>query len=536
MAGSSLVRRASSATLVGSLIASLVLVTVLAWQAVEANRSHQAVAERLLRDYAQLAADEMVRRGSAEVGFRGYYPLLTVLRQEVATNGGGLPERALLAERNPRIARALGLARSFFVSGKGEVELEGGARSRAEGEREEAVRAEILGLEPAAVEAPFSVHHGPAGTIIYAPLGEGDRRVGFVVDSSALRAWFQAAYERGPMLPPSLIAEDGKDLLVVWISDAENSEIFRAGDAVLDPVLSVHQPFGETYSGIFSDLTVHVSLDPPAASRLVIGGLPRSRLPILILLLLVTAGLLTLAILQLRRARALERLRTDFVSEVSHELRTPLTQIRMFAETLLLGRVRNPEEGRRSLEIIDAEARRLSHLVENILQFSRGERGRIELVPQVRDLAPLVGEVIRDFAPVAAERSVRFRPEALEGVARAAVDDEAMRRILLNLFDNAVKYGPEGQEVRVGLERADDRLRLWVDDEGPGIPRADRARIWQSFERLDRDRRSAVAGTGIGLAVVRRLVELQGGAIEVEVGSRGGARFVVDLPAVAEAE
>src|SRR5256885_11553687 len=113
---------------------------------------------------------------------------------------------------------------------------------------------------------------------------------------------------------------------------------------------------------------------PDMAPKLVIGGMPRSNVPMLLSLLALTAGLVVAALLQLRREYELSQLRADFVSGVSHELRTPLAQIRMFSETLLLGRVRSDEERERSLGIIDQEARRLTHLVENLLHFSRSER------------------------------------------------------------------------------------------------------------------------------------------------------------------
>jgi signal transduction histidine kinase len=279
---------------------------------------------------------------------------------------------------------------------------------------------------------------------------------------------------------------------------------------------------------------VRVAIDPAAAPKLVIGGLPRSRLPLLLGMLGLATGLVTTAIFQLRRARKLSRLRSDFVSQVSHELRTPLTQIRMFAETLRLGRVRSEAEGERSLEIIDREARRLGHLVENILQFSRGERGTLELVRSVQPLAPLVTEVVEELVPMIEARGSRLRvdsddPDDLE----ADVDAGAFRQILLNLLDNAVKYGPEGQEIRLTIRRLRDdpaRARLEIEDQGPGIPRRDRERIWRSFRRLERDRQRAVAGTGIGLAVVRELVERHGGRTWVEEGTRGGALFVVELP------
>src|SRR5439155_6161105 len=180
------------------------------------------------------------------------------------------------------------------------------------------------------------------------------------------------------------------------------------------------------------------------ADKLVIGGLPRSQLPFVLGVLLLTAGLIVTALVQLRREYDLARLRTDFVSGVSHELRTPLAQIRMFGETLLLGRVRSETERRRSLEIIDQEARRLTHLVENLLHFSRSERQTHRVAPAPTWMAPLVRSVVEAFAPLATPRRARLRTDLAEGVV-AAVDAEAFRQMLLNLLDNAVKYGPEDQ-------------------------------------------------------------------------------------------
>ena len=156
--------------------------------------------------------------------------------------------------------------------------------------------------------------------------------------------------------------------------------------------------------------------------------------------------------MQLRRESELARLRSDFIASVSHELRTPLAQVRMFAETLLLGRVRSEEERLRSLQIVDQEARRLTHLVENILQFSRAEREAIRLAPVPSELASQVREAVEAFAPVARSRHVVVQT-ALENDVVCVVDPAALRQILLNLLDNAVKYGPLGQTVTITLRR-----------------------------------------------------------------------------------
>ncbi|HZI22938.1 MAG TPA: HAMP domain-containing sensor histidine kinase, partial [Gemmatimonadales bacterium] len=213
-----------------------------------------------------------------------------------------------------------------------------------------------------------------------------------------------------------------------------------------------------------------------------------------------------------------------------HELRTPLAQIRMFSETLLLGRVRSELERVRSLEIVDQEARRLTHLVENLLHFSRSERQATRLSPAPAPLAPLVRQAVEAFSPLAAARGMAFRTELTDGLV-ASVDADALRQMLVNLLDNAAKYGPVDQTITVGLVVVDGKARIRVEDEGPGIPAADRQRVWDRFWRLERDRGSAVAGTGIGLSVVRELVALHGGRAWVEDARGGrGACFVLELP------
>src|SRR6185295_9583161 len=146
--------------------------------------------------------------------------------------------------------------------------------------------------------------------------------------------------------------------------------------------------------------------------------------------------LLFTALLQLRKERALARMRSEFVAGVSHELRTPLTQIRMFAETLLLDRVRSDDERRRSLSLIDQETRRLAQLVENVLQFSRGERGTLRITRRSVDVAAIVAGAVEACLPIAAARAVRIETAAA-GTVMAAVDEDAVRQIVLNLLDNA---------------------------------------------------------------------------------------------------
>jgi signal transduction histidine kinase len=275
-------------------------------------------------------------------------------------------------------------------------------------------------------------------------------------------------------------------------------------------------------------LVIRTSIRPDFAERLIVGGLPRSRLPLLAALFALTAGLLVVALVQLRRQQELARLRTDFVAGVSHELRTPLSQIRWFAELLHMGRLRSETERQRSARIIDQEARRLTFLVENVLSFARGGQRVHEVIPERTDLAAEIAAVIEVFSPVADTRGVRLNVEIGEECV-AMADRAALRQILLNLLDNAVKYGPAGQTVTIAVSRGPETTQLRVEDEGPGIPEHEYARVFEPFVRLERASKSSAGGSGIGLAVVRELVGLQGGRVWLERGATGGTRVVVEL-------
>jgi signal transduction histidine kinase len=275
--------------------------------------------------------------------------------------------------------------------------------------------------------------------------------------------------------------------------------------------------------------TLEVTLNPDAVSRLIVGVVPRSQLPLLATLLVITASLVVAAIMLTWRTWSLARLRADFTSSVSHELRTPITQILLFAETIALGRLRTVAECRREARVITEEGRRLLDLIENVLHFARSERYELPINRQLTNLTALVREVVDGFAPVADSAGVRLRT-TLEPDVGARIDGPAVQRSLRNVLDNAVKYAARGGEAHVWLVLSGSRANIWVDDHGPGVPAADRERIWQAFVRLERDLNQATGGSGIGLAVVRDIVVRHGGNVRVEDAPGGGARFVLEFP------
>jgi signal transduction histidine kinase len=332
-----------------------------------------------------------------------------------------------------------------------------------------------------------------------------------------------AALARRPLLPADVSGGQPNDSLLTIVASTSS------GETVYQSPRNEPSPFtAQAASERVGGMVVRVALRPSALARLRLGPPPRSRLPLLVTLLAAAAALFVIALMQLRREQELIRLRADFVSGVSHELRTPLTQILLFAETLRLGRARSDRERMDAVGIIVEEARRLMQLVDNVLHFARVERG----IPGPRAapiaLQPVVRETAALFAPLADAVGVTVALELDSGI-QAVADASAVRQILLNLLDNALKHGPHGQRIRITLDRAGGHARLTVDDQGRGVAPADRERVWLPFVRVAAST-APVEGSGIGLAVVRELAQSFGGSAQVGDAPGGGARFVVLLP------
>jgi signal transduction histidine kinase len=329
-----------------------------------------------------------------------------------------------------------------------------------------------------------------------------------------------------PLLPNTLTRGLSMDsILAVRVSDRSREVIYETEAAVVDRYAA-----SDSLEARQGGLHFDVAINPAAAGRLIIGGLPRSRLPEVLATTFVAVSLLVLLLFQFRRQEELGRLRDDFVSGVSHELRTPLAQIRLLAELLRMGKVPTEEKKDRSLRIIDQEARRLSFLVDSILSFTRSQPDKLS--PVRTDVSTEIDEIISGFEPLAQAQDVHLTTHLERGIM-ADVDRSALRQVLLNLLDNAVRYGPPGQNVTVTTSSAGDTWTLEVADEGPGIPADESERIFAPYYRMKRDAGGAVGGTGIGLAVVHRLVKEHRGRVHVASANGNGAkgaRFVVALP------
>jgi two-component system phosphate regulon sensor histidine kinase PhoR len=225
----------------------------------------------------------------------------------------------------------------------------------------------------------------------------------------------------------------------------------------------------------------------------------------------------------------LETMRREFVANASHELRTPLAAIRGFAETLLGSRDLSEADRRSYLEVIDRHSRRLSILVDDLLELSKVESGKAQLSLGPVDVAALVRSLVRENRTRFEEKNLSISHE-VEGASVARADPTAIEQILTNLLDNAVKYTEPGGRIHVRIAGDRERVRIDVADTGIGIPEQDLGRIFERFYRVDKARSRALGGTGLGLAIVKHLTQSMGGEISVtsEVGK--GSVFSLSLP------
>jgi PAS domain S-box-containing protein len=239
----------------------------------------------------------------------------------------------------------------------------------------------------------------------------------------------------------------------------------------------------------------------------------------------------------LTEERALERMRQDLVATVSHELRTPLAAIYGSAMTLRREDIDfEPSLQDRLLSVIAEESSRLADIVNDLLLASQLDAGKLDVRIDRCDAAKLVTDVVAAARTHMPDGVTIVVEEADAELPEAAADEGQLRQVIANLVDNAVKYSPDGGEIRIAVETADRYVRLAIADRGLGIPAAERNRIFEKFYRLDPDMTRGIGGTGLGLYICRELVRRVAGRIWVEPNGMRGSVFFVEIPAATRAE
>lgn len=503
----------------------LAVAAVFAVAAYRAERAHRQVARQALANYAQVGATGLAERLQIRLGAYTCVALAGLAVNLEATGAGPVVDPQELAARTPpRPREALALVRSIRRIALDPTAPADSALAAALGDRLQ---------DPSASAADWgAVLRGPARFAYWLGRdanGVPSRAWVFEFEPGRLEAALREIVAVAPVLPRFLLPGDDAPAWLHWRLETADGAVLAAS-ATDGAVLAGDFTAQDAAPATLDRMVARVRIDPEAAPALVAGGVPASTLPWTLALLALAAALLVAAYGQVRREAATARLREDFLASVSHELRTPLANIRLSAETVRLGRARDAAERERALEIAERECERLTHLVDNVLLASRAGRGALTAALRDLDAAALVREVAASFRAFAAARRMQLRCDAADALPVLA-DGHLLRQALSNLLDNAVKYGPAGQEIVLSAARADGHVTLSVEDRGPGVPAGERERVWDRFFRLDRDRGAAVAGSGLGLAVVRDILALHHGTAFVEDRDGGGARFVLRLPA-----
>ncbi len=232
----------------------------------------------------------------------------------------------------------------------------------------------------------------------------------------------------------------------------------------------------------------------------------------------------------IRRRARLSALQTAFVSKVSHDLRTPLTSIRMFVETLQMGRIHDPERYNECLNVLAAETERLSSMIDRLLDWARMEAGRKQYRFASTSVADIVERAVTAFRPQTLSGAVQLSVEVEPELPPIQADAEALAEVVLDLLNNAYKYTDDEKRIALRARRDGRHVVLSVTDNGPGIPRSEHVRIFDRFYRGAESQTRAIEGSGLGLAMARHTVEAHRGTIQLESELGRGSTFSLVLP------
>lgn len=368
----------------------------------------------------------------------------------------------------------------------------------------------------------------PLNRIMMLPILGVDSRVvgvaGWVLDEEYLR---QSVLD-GVIRPsfPRFFPPATRENVIVRVLDQQGRSVFETESGDHDDQELVTRRF----NFVFTDwkLVAANRFAPPSA-------VARNNLWITVLLtggaavVLITG--LGLALRTASRELRLSQLKSDFLANVSHELRTPLASIRVFAEFLRSGRVAEPERIQAYGEFIDAESRRLSGLVDNLLEFARIESGQKNYALHSGDLLTVVEDVMNSFR-VRAEQAgsnVRWEPPG-EPLPAVRIDDDAVAQALMNLLDNALKYSPDGTPIEVAAAVIEHEVVVSVKDHGIGIPGEEQRRVFERFHRVGSSLIHDVKGSGLGLSIVEHVMHAHGGRVTLSSSLGRGSEFRLHFP------
>ena len=341
--------------------------------------------------------------------------------------------------------------------------------------------------------------------------------------------FFQEALAAGIQrtLPQKFPEDYGDAVITVFDHD---ERVFFASQPFEGRPYDVNWPLPFVFKDRYIGMKMRTMTEDQYSRRYFLNNLTFSLLTALVLL-----GGLAATLRAASRAMKLSQMKAEFVSNVSHELRTPLASIRVFGEFLKLGRVRDQAKIHEYGEYIETESRRLTQLINNILDFSKIESGQKTYKFEPAQIEQLVGETLRTFEVSFEQNGFSYRLEGpAEPLPEARIDTEAIAQAFINLLDNAVKYSGESREITIRLGVEGGFVQIAVRDRGIGMAREEVGKVFDKFYRVGNNLVHDVKGSGLGLSIVKHIVEAHRGRVTVESDPGRGSTFTIHLP-IAEA-
>jgi len=363
--------------------------------------------------------------------------------------------------------------------------------------------------------------------------------VAFAVDAERLRTEFIPALLRDrlanvqqpagfPSLEAAVLAEDGTRIF--------ESDPSRSDDVPVDersfPVVFFDKEllaFAAPYEQQREIWGLRTGYGPQSIPEIVSASTRPQMALMVVLAVAMSLGVFLVAGAAAREVRVAE-LKSNFVASVSHDLKTPLALIQLFAETLELGRVRTPERAQEYYGIINGEAKKLTRLIENILDFSRMEAGLRPYRMEPADLGEVVTRVLSRMETQFSQGHFVVQTDIALSLPRVLADEGATEQAIENLLANAIKYSGEARRIEVRAERHGGHVEISVTDHGIGISRREQSRIFRKFYRVQRELGGGPQGTGLGLAIVDHTMRGHGGFVRVSSEPQQGSTFTLHFP------
>jgi len=314
----------------------------------------------------------------------------------------------------------------------------------------------------------------------------------------------------------------------------ENNRILLVNPAAMELFAFERPPVGRPLPEVTGEGQLGVLVESASPGRVVSTEFSMDRAGRRCLIARVTSpssgGGSVVVIHDITEIRMMEQFQREFVANASHELRTPVSVIRANAETLIDGAIDDPGMRLKLLEALDRNAERLVHIVSDLLDLARLDARQREMVAVPLRVHDVVTHIVDVLQPLANRRGQDILLSFDPPDGRVLADSQALEQTLMNLLDNAIKYAPDGGKIRISSFSQGDRVRISVQDDGPGIPEKHRPFLFQRFYRVDPGRSRAIGGTGLGLSIVKTLVESMSGEVGMEPAAETGSIFWVTLP------